>query len=486
VWVNPNFDYRHQLVSVLERLDGIHERARRDRFVQELEQDLGHPLGIERSNRLHDDLWGLISACLAVPEALHKLGLILAAFHGKNVVVGRFLALAGAVQARPVLAARELDRIGEILTDAERDQVVEVSRSTLAAMGPRVKPDPTDFAAVIHALDDAMNTPGEPPRLLTFLVLLADRLRSPAAAELREWTETVAERLNMSTDVLDRIRAEPEQPSWSYLVVQLREDALDPTQYLLSVWLHNGRDNGDWELHLDDDAPRQLPAIRRQLNTVLGDLFHDPAARFGELAVEFILPLGLLGHDVDRWVFTSDGVSSPLGIHFPVVVRSLDRMRNNMVRPRWQRRCQWLRRNGDQPLAEAVRWKRVVATDNHSALLASLLDGRETPVCLVLQVPEEPGSDPGEAVAAGLQAGVPVILWCRNHEVSARFDLTMTQLLTGRGVKELPSLVLQLRREAARFEGPGDHPGRHVTLLWDDADRVPPGKPLQAPARREY
>lgn len=485
MWVNPNFDYRHRLVRVLERLDGIHDRARRDRFVQELEQDLGHPLGFERSNRLHDDLWGLVSACLAVPEALHKLGLILAAFHGRNVVVVRFLELAGTVQARPVLAARELDQIGEILANAEPDEVEAVSRATLAAMGPRVKPDPTDFAAVVQALDDAMTTPGEPPRLLTFLVLLADRLRDPIAAELREWTATVAERLNTPAEVLDRIPVDPGPPAWSYLVVQLREDALDPTQYLLSVWLHNSED-GDWELHLEDDAPRQLPAIRRQLNTVLVDLSHDPAVRFGELAVEFILPLTLLGHDVDRWVFTSDGTSSPLGIHFPVVVRSLDRMRNGMVRPRWERRCQWLRRNGDQPLAEAIRWKRLAATENHSALLASLLDGHETPVCLVLQVPEEPGCDPGEAVAAGLQAGVPVILWCRNHEVSARFDLTMTHLLTGRGVKELPSLVLQLRREAVRFEGPGDHPGRHVTLLWDDADRVPPGKPLQAPARRDY
>ncbi len=74
-----------------------------------------------------------------------------------------------------------------------------------------------------------------------------------------------------------------------------------------------------------------------------------------------------------------------------------------------------------------------------------------------------------------------MLVWSRNPETDLGGGLS--ELLRGAAplrLTDLPRRVLEFRRGAA---GRGeDHPGRHLTLLYDDADRIPdPGSLLKTP-----
>jgi hypothetical protein len=42
--------------------------------------------------------------------------------------------------------------------------------------------------------------------------------------------------------------------------------------------------------------------------------------------------------------------------------------------------------------------------------------------------------------------------------------------------------VQRIRRDASLPGRPANHPGRRISLLWDDADRPPPSSTLREPA----
>jgi hypothetical protein len=73
-----------------------------------------------------------------------------------------------------------------------------------------------------------------------------------------------------------------------------------------------------------------------------------------------------------------------------------------------------------------------------------------------------------------LSDGMPVVVWCRNDDLSARFDLELSGILANGGVMSLPTAIHRLRQDAAGPDHPHDHVGMHITLLWDLAWRTPP------------
>lgn len=67
-----------------------------------------------------------------------------------------------------------------------------------------------------------------------------------------------------------------------------------------------------------------------------------------------------------------------------------------------------------------------------------------------------------------LYSGVPVVAWSRAGPGPAAAALSA--LFDQAPLGSLPDRVRRARLEAAD----DDHPGRHLTLLWDDPDRLPP------------
>lgn len=83
---------------------------------------------------------------------------------------------------------------------------------------------------------------------------------------------------------------------------------------------------------------------------------------------------------------------------------------------------------------------------------------------------------------AALLGGIPAMIWCRDPAMAELVQQEVRRLLDNGGLADLPERVRQLRNQAIRMGDPAGHPGLSLTLLWDDADRIPPAYRAQQPS----
>jgi hypothetical protein len=96
-------------------------------------------------------------------------------------------------------------------------------------------------------------------------------------------------------------------------------------------------------------------------------------------------------------------------------------------------------------------------------------------VCLALTfAPLENLIGTGSILNAILGTGIPIALWPREHiKEPQKISNLFASILSQETLSALPRLVWEQRLEAGRSKDK-DHPGHHLTLLWDDPNRLPP------------
>jgi hypothetical protein len=308
------------------------------------------------------------------------------------------------------------------------------------------------------------------PDSLAFLEGVA-ALQPAVAAPLREFTGSLAEKWGLEPQ-LQRVRTVSVEPAaasgTAYLVLQFDPYGIDENQYLVSHWYQwasptwhsvKGEDHLVPSDRLEGVVERVVLEMERRWSTL-----HEP------VTVEFVLPWNLLNAPVDAWRKEIDSDwPTPLGMDYPIVVRSLDRLRSRQWHRQWHAR--WRR---VLPDAEAVPfWSRPVGTE-YPVRLEAELKADEVTAALVLSEPPVPGSIGQLEVRAALRAGVPIVIWHRT-DCGAPFREAVAALFRGEGLARLPTRARELRQQAWRQEPQHreTHLGRHLTLLWDDPDRQP-------------
>src|SRR5262249_51963377 len=125
-----------------------------------------------------------------------------------------------------------------------------------------------------------------------------------------------------------------------------------------------------------------------------------------QVVIEFILPDDILAYPVDEWVVGS----APLGLNYPVAVRSLDRLRDpsSSSRARWQHNWQALQRS--RPVGAYV----VSASSRYD--LENLAQSEFVGSVVLLDF--RPGDDrpSGYTLRQLVANGVPAIAWPRASE----------------------------------------------------------------------
>ncbi|KAA2261761.1 hypothetical protein F0L68_15200 [Solihabitans fulvus] len=461
-----------KLCTAFLKLSGIREQNSRELYIDALNGELTTPLFFARHPDPQHDVWSLLRACQEHSGGIRRLTAIVRAFHRDS---------------RPMA---ELDELVECLFPDEfllPDERVELLKllghidpqwlpAALRYAGPpsllTVALDWTDPVTVVRRLEACVVVAGRPPPLLVFVDFLAHQVDAVRSAEHHRWLDQVGDRVELATsglrDLCVAATARLDQAQQHYFVVQLQPDGVDPTSYLLSVWLQHHRTIEE-PLHRDD-TPLTLAEIVERLPDLLSQAHSAAGVGGGELILEFILPRSLIGQPVDQWQV--DRVfPHRIGTSHPVVVRSLDRLQKRELHNEWQRKWRWLTVHGHREDPDAIYWLHHQGV-RPPALRAGLLRG-VPPVALAMAFPPE---DKHELIAdeltAALYAGMPIVLWCRNALLRQRFEREIRETLTGRGLTELPSQVLRMRREADEVEE-SEPLGRHLTLLWDDADRIP-------------
>ncbi|WP_286989537.1 hypothetical protein [Thermomonospora sp. CIF 1] len=497
---SPDFEEQLQLVRALLEVEGMRRQSDRDLYIQLLEDALGHYLPFARDERPLYDVMHLVRACLAYPGAIQTLVKIVEQVCGDSRAVRRVKELVEQLFPEPLLTFQERSDLHRIVRESAEGGfrtitpalVADLYRKAVEPLGPPLHCDPGDLSEVLAQLEELTSGLDGVPPLLVFVENLAARVAEPTASALRSWADRFADRLELAPEAKGAVReravralegtvpaAESAGP-YSYLIIEFRPDAITADHYLTSAWLQCDGEHGVM-LHCDDEDP--LP--RHRLQEVIEKLLADPQVvnrPHTELMVEFVLPRVLLDVPFDQIQINIEGLTRRLGIEYPVVVRSFDRMRSRTLHHNWRRKWNWLRGN---PTRASLCRLPVRSTLGHELLYNNLLEESSIGVAMSFPPSAEREKTPDE-LWVSLHAGIPIAVWCRRRESDPGSFFTEVQQLWDQGVFSLPQSVLQLRRKALRAleKAPADdHLGFQLTLMFDDADRLPePYVRLSAPA----
>jgi hypothetical protein len=436
-----------------------------------------------RSDHLDEDVEGIVRWCAEQPDGLRQLAVAVRALEGSSTEADRIETLAEIGLPTRVLEPRERELVEQLLSLLDDRERAGLLHGLTNRWSERNRPDARDPRALVSGLEDSI--PGADDLHPLYVVLsrlvhaVWDRL---ATDDLRyNGVGDLVSQVGQRTGVPPERLTDPPSPASTsdrqYFVVRLAESGRDPSRMLLDIWLV---DDGDWSRRYASDETHTLDQIGPKIDEELARLAADEID-VGELRVEFILPRRLLSHPVDQWLMAAPGVTSPIGVHYPVVVRDLLRMRNRIIRKNWQLRCRSLATHGVQAVADAVRYEPLNPADPD--LYPELMRNRNLPACMVVLGPS--ADYVPRRIQSWLTAGLPVIAWCRHNDAYSQFDRHLPNVITGRGINGLPLAVWQLRQDAGVNEPVAgiEHVGRHIVLLWDDADRIPPDDrlPLRKP-----
>jgi hypothetical protein len=469
---------QRELSDRLWAVPGMPERSARDLYLGALAQHMGEALPFNRQNDDRLDAWAMIYALLGRPGATRAFVAVLTEIHRSTDLVAGLEEVVERTFPDLLLQHAERVELETLISGVNRTTVAAAYRNAISSLGGVLPAERIDVVLVIRQLETfGRLRGGPPPPLLVFADDLAHKIGGPTSVTLHRWIDAVGDRLEQDRVALRRLCAVAErrrsEAGQVYFVVQLQPDSVDPDRYLMSAWLQQGKQT-DRPL-LRDDVPRTLGETRQTIDDLLPTVPEHVSVDIEELTLEFIVPRRLLAHPIDQWLFDRHVFPRPLGIRYPVVVRSLERLRNRSQHDVWHRKSRWLAENGHRADPEAIACVRGAPPRDSLALYSELL--REGVVVLAVPFPPGEADVPGsDEFAAALAAGLPVIVWSREPTDPAAFCRLVQEELAGQGVLDMPGKVLWLRRDAVKTMHKARQPSDfapQVGLLWDDADRVP-------------
>ncbi|HYO71168.1 MAG TPA: effector-associated domain EAD1-containing protein [Archangium sp.] len=333
---------------------------------------------------------------------------------------------------------------------------------------------------------------GRASPLFEFVLRLSNSPEAAGVAErLRKWLERAA--LALGKD-LNRIKAQGYQLLGElYLMVKLERATADG--FRVEAWLADEQsrfprvifqEERAWKL---EEVPQALKRIwlRRELA--------EPLKQLGDakLTVEFLLPRELLLHAVEDWRVLP---GAPIGARYQVVVRSLERAYAEVKTPLeveledlplasapWNEKWRLFSSSPQSP-ARPV-WVHRPADHQGNRFFADLVLPEVVCLALTMTPPAISEMTLRELLRHCLVNGMPMALWARKpegsgEEIQTFFDGLLKEL------SQLPGAVRQARWQGFSSDDAG-HLGKHLTLVWDDPNRLPadarPGADFSAPGQ---
>jgi hypothetical protein len=479
----------HRLAALLHAHSGIRLRDDRLLHINRLERQFDGRLHIERSDIERSDgdfnaTLAIVDACAAHPGALHCLAGQLDKFQ-LPVDVPVFPAIDAAVEEvdpSPLLIPDERNRLYRLLDTIDpyvrADMVIRSYQEAVPPLG-QSEIDPLDLPSVVRGLESATAVLSDLPPLIHFIEVLCRQLPAAKATDLHEWVDDFARREGTDRGQIVRLRLSTTPlfppPMMGYLLTEVTPYGADSERYLPRITLQQTAQSGQLTqgllLYPPEDRmgdPVPWSEVRDLFDSALSRVWESPAVLVKDLVVEFLLPFPLLSEPVDQWEIETSGPAHAVGIDHVVVIRIWDRVANqrslNRSMPHWQEKSSRL--NSD---SAKVWW---VDPDDRRYITRRLYvdlfpDGE--PCLGLLQPPQLPPMPGNDAISIGIRTGVPAMIWCRDETISPSFVSRVHDYLAQHGLPELPSFILQLRRESARTDDPV---GSNITLVWDLADRL--------------
>jgi hypothetical protein len=472
------------VVNALERVQVLRDPHSRRLCLDLLAEQLGFSLPVEFFPATRQHLFSIVLACRSHRAALPAFLMVLEQLEPGSSAVDGVRKVLDDMSVAELLPARDRERLLDIFSQVSCSHIAELCR---AAAGPVVAEPPENdgsLTEVLAYLEDLNARADGLPPLLVFVEYLARHIVGMSSDSLHEWNDKQARKMNLLNQLravryhnVDLVAAHGERETVAYLVLRIERHGLHREIYVLANWRQI--DPNGWYPQRGVNFTGTLAEVEAKVADLVEEAEVHWARYAASIRVEFLLPHDLLNVPVDQWKLeASSDLPQPLGLRYQVVVRSLERARTRRWHREW--RLRWARllaaQNGDSSRTTTF-WCGSLKTGDLKELEASLAVRQEL-VSLVLSTPPPPDQAGSvDQVVVGLRNGLPVMLWHRADGSSRAFDSVMGRLLDA--PVDLPEQIRLLRGHPQRGNKPAARLAGHVSLLFDDPDRLV--EPLDLP-----
>lgn len=488
------------LVEALLACQNMADRQSREAIVRDLSNDIKN--NIKHVDAARPDVVNIVSTALNYADGLDELITLVRLYEGNSS--GRQAVDEVYLRAQLIAVVQEAEIKSTVFSLIFRRWRILPIDSGTSLQSPEI---------LIEDLWD-LNSSVQPwQRLFLFTEQLAKVVdKASTADKLRRWAEyafaLVCSKLNISTlhDIHVSINEQAEEPDKrpTYLTVEITPDFIDSThvtsklyQVQVLFWRGNVQES-TWRT--GDEPPVTLEKVPEEIAKALRENINEWEET--ELTIEFLLPNELLLCDVDQWENKLKKTKGArLGMEYPIVVRSLQRIKMRESWRNWRQKWDAFNQHAHEQhllhafwlcLCEETDWQMFQAhsqihcieytyrlrttIEKWSLSLQYRLIDSPTATCLgmAFSPPEKPKED-DDLFTALIESGIPTAFWLRPSSYSSQpptqIQIQLQHLFGDHSLKKLPQALQQARRRSV--ENNALDISNHLTLLWDDPERIP-------------
>jgi hypothetical protein len=310
-------------------------------------------------------------------------------------------------------------------------------------------------------------------------LLLNTELSHELKQELKEWAEENIKNCQQLLEQLCQERQQRQQKCCSGLLVAISERE---GSYVVEAWLIENL--AQYEQYQSSDC-EQL-TINKQATIPTDETLNNVPELLKKLIaqsldkcqhdlkqIHIFLPAKLMNHAVDWWQNwqeseeESNDYTTTIGEDYEVLLRCSERLRGKSpVVIKWRDKAKMLKSKLTEP-AEPIF---VLGNSNNPKSLWKQLKQDERAIAVKITAVFQQ-KEPGTLL---WQAAVPLALWIRQQLPQIENQSVLDELLKNCRLEALPTQVKSKRLDAIGYEPPENHVGRHLCLLWDDPNLLPP------------
>ncbi|GFJ95087.1 VMAP-C domain-containing protein [Phytohabitans rumicis] len=376
-----------------------------------------------------------------------------------------------------LMSDQQADRLVALLDEAPPLDLPRLWRAAVGNAVPMPAAPPDNVTDLFHHLLGVNANAENLPPALAAAEEVATHCDSRLASRIRDCVDQVALQLQIVEAVRRRRglagpRAQPQPPDPApaapirpCLLIQIERDGIDQQACEVRYWIQRRSDS--WDPEPGEPRRTTFQRVERVMQEAIRHAESVWRDGQGPFEIELLLPTDLLHEAVEWWrTELEEPAPTPLCLDYPIVVRSLDRMRATFRHRVWADRWKALWR---PPARHRLYWGRPATDDSLDQWNAVLRTDTEITTVSLGTSPER--SEGGAELRSALNAGVPVILWDRRVPLDSS-TIRLIEKLAEDEPELLRDRLAELRRAAATAADQPHHPGRHLALLWDDPERT--------------